>query len=49
LGLCLRIVFAVRHQHANPPHPLLLLRARRERPRCRRSAKKGDECAPFHV
>src|SRR5262249_21261267 len=25
-----------------------LLRARRERPRCRRAADKGDELAPFH-
>jgi hypothetical protein len=28
----LRIIFAEPHDHANPPHPLALLRARRERP-----------------
>ena len=34
-NLCLRIVFVARHQHADPPHPVGLLRPRRERPRRR--------------
>ena len=32
---------------ADPPHPLALLRARRERPR-RHAAEQRDELAPFH-
>src|SRR5215475_6859083 len=31
------------HEHANAPHALALLRARRERPRSQRAAKQGDE------
>jgi hypothetical protein len=37
------------HEHADPPHLIRLLRARRERPCCRRAAEKGDEVAPFHA
>ena len=38
-----------RHQHADAPHPLRLLRARRERPRERRAAEKRDDlAAPDH-
>jgi hypothetical protein len=33
------------HQYDNPPHPLALLRARRERPR-RRAAEQRAEIAP---
>jgi hypothetical protein len=33
------------HQQPNPPHPLALLRARRERPRGRRAAEQRDEIA----
>jgi hypothetical protein len=29
IALCLRIAFGKAHQHADPPHPLRLLRARR--------------------
>src|SRR5262245_53398436 len=47
VGLCVRIVFAPCHQHADPPHPVRLLRARRERPR-RRAAEQRDELASFH-
>jgi hypothetical protein len=37
-------------QNPNPPHPLaLLLHPRRERPRDRRAAEKGDEVAASHV
>jgi hypothetical protein len=42
-----RIVLGQAHQHPDAPHPLRLLRARRERPRCRRAAEKGDEHAAF--
>jgi hypothetical protein len=35
-------------QHADPPHALALLRARRELPRRRRAAEKRDELASFH-
>jgi hypothetical protein len=34
-----RVVLSVRHQDADPPFPLRLLRARRERPRNRRTAE----------
>src|SRR5262249_56603961 len=33
------------HEHADPPHPLWLLRACRERPRSRRATEQGDEIA----
>jgi hypothetical protein len=36
------------HEHANPFHPLRLLRARRARPR-HRAAEKRDELASSHV
>ena len=36
------------HEHADAPHPLGLLRARRERPRRRRAAEQRDELAPPH-
>ncbi len=42
-----RIVLGIGHQHADAPHPLGLLRARRERPR-RRAAEQRDELAPLH-
>jgi hypothetical protein len=32
------VVFVAHHQHADAPHPLALLRVRRERP-CRRAAE----------
>ena len=35
------------HEHADAPHPLGLLRARRQRPR-RRAADERDELAPPH-
>src|SRR5262249_26240070 len=35
------------HQHADAPHPLALLRARRERP-ASRTAEQGDERASLH-
>src|SRR6266446_789787 len=36
------------HEHADAPHPLALLRARRERPRNSRAAEQRNEGAPFH-
>ena len=36
-----------RGANAYLPHPLALLRARRERPRCR-TVEQRDELAPFH-
>jgi hypothetical protein len=34
-------------RHADAPHSLALLCARRERPRSRRAAEKRDEVAPM--
>ena len=36
-------------QHADAPHALALLGARRERPRCSRAPEQRDELAPPHV
>src|SRR5262249_15392623 len=47
-GFCLRIVLGEAQQHANPPHSVALLRARRERPRDCRAADERDELAPPH-
>ena len=47
-GLTFRIVRGCGQEHADAPHPLGLLRARRKRPRGRRAAEKRDELAPFH-
>src|SRR5262249_42977376 len=44
-GLKFRIVRGCRQQHADAPHPLRLLRARRERPRRRRAADQRNELA----
>ena len=46
-GLPFRIVRRCEQEHANAPHPLALLRARRERP-SRRAADERDELAPVH-
>jgi hypothetical protein len=43
--LPLRIVFVERHEHADAPHAVALLRARHKRP-CRRAAEPNDEFAP---
>ena len=47
-GLKFRIVRGCGQEHADAPHPLGLLRARRERPRRRRAAEQRDELAPPH-
>src|SRR5215510_14616423 len=44
---CFRIVRRHGHEHADAPHALALLRARRERPG-RRAAEQRDELATFH-
>src|SRR5947208_1968523 len=46
--LVFRIVLGERHEHADPPHAVALLRPRRQRPRRRHAAEKGDELAPLH-
>jgi hypothetical protein len=47
-ALALPVTLRKSHQHADPSHPLRLLRARRERPRGRRAAEERDEIASFH-
>jgi hypothetical protein len=47
IGLSFPVALSIPHQHANAPHPLALLRARRERPRGR-AAEKHDELAAVH-
>ena len=39
IELCLLIVGREVHQRTDAPHPLALLRTRRQRPRCRRAAE----------
>src|SRR6476619_933388 len=46
-GLSFRIVRRYVHKHADPPHSLALLRARRDRP-SGRTAEQGDELAASH-
>src|SRR5262249_53514193 len=43
-----RIICSEWREHADAAHPLALLRARRERPRCR-AAEQRDEVAPSYV
>src|SRR5262245_36449008 len=43
-----RIALRPAHQYADAPHPLRLLRARRERPCDSRAAEQCDELASFH-
>jgi hypothetical protein len=40
-GLPVRIVRGLSREHADPPHPLALLRPRRDRPRSRPAEKRG--------
>src|SRR5262249_53888999 len=48
IKLCIRIVLSYAQQHADAPHALALLRARRERP-SRRAAEPRDEVAAFQM
>src|SRR5262249_3660315 len=48
IRLSLRIPLGVPHEHADAPHPLGLMRPRRERPCRHRAAEQCDEVAPFH-
>src|SRR5262249_30795623 len=47
-GLTFRIIGGEIHEHADAPHRLALLRARRERPRRRCAAEQRDEAASLH-
>ena len=47
-GLAFRLIGSRVHEHADVPHPLALLRARRERPGSR-AADERDELAPPHM
>src|SRR5262249_40078301 len=47
-GLCFRLVRSDGGKHADPPHALALLRARRDRPCCGSATEQHDEVAPFH-
>src|SRR5262249_14956892 len=47
MGLYFQIALGIAHQHTDPPHPVRLLRPRRQRPR-RRAAEQRDELAPPH-
>ncbi|MGB7013254.1 MAG: hypothetical protein WBD97_23015, partial [Pseudolabrys sp.] len=47
-GLSFRIVLGPIHEHADAPHPLGLLCARRERPRSRCAPEERDEVAAVH-
>src|SRR5262249_40110247 len=47
-GLSFRIVRWQVHEHADAPHPLALLRPRREWPRGGRAAEQRDELATLH-
>jgi hypothetical protein len=46
-GLPHGIVFVARHEHADAPYPVALLRSRRERPHGR-STEERDEFAPLN-
>jgi hypothetical protein len=43
------IIGGERHEHADVPHPLRLLRPRRERPCSHRAAEQRDELAPMSL
>jgi hypothetical protein len=45
--LCFRIVRGQRHEHADVPHSLGLLRVRRKRPNSRRACKRDELASGF--
>src|SRR5262245_21626442 len=47
-GLSLRIALGKAHQYTDPPHPVRLLRARRERPRRRGAGEQRYDLATVH-
>src|SRR5262245_49576560 len=47
-GLLIGITLFSSHQHADAPHLIRLLPARRDRPRGRGAAEQSDELAPLH-
>jgi hypothetical protein len=49
VGLSFQIALGIRHQHADAPHPVTLLRPCCARPRRRRAAEEGDELTPFQL
>src|SRR5262249_39371493 len=46
MRLSFQVVLGIAHQHPDAPHPLALLRARRERPRRRRAAACDQQFPP---
>ena len=48
MGLCFQVALGMAHQYTDPPHPLALLRARRERPSSR-TAERGYQFPPSDV
>jgi hypothetical protein len=46
--LPLGIVFGPRHQHADAPHAVALLRQRRQRPRCSAAEERSELAPPNH-
>jgi hypothetical protein len=48
-SLCFGVVRGEVHEHADAPHALTLLCARRQRPSRRRAAEQRDELAAPHV
>jgi hypothetical protein len=48
-GLSFWVALGIRHQHADPSHPIALLRVHGERPSGCCAADKGDEIAASHV
>src|SRR5262249_32955820 len=46
MRLSFQVVLGIAHQHPDAPHPVGLLRARRERPRSRRAAECGQQFPP---
>jgi hypothetical protein len=48
-GLIVRIIGSRGQKHADAPHAVALLCARRKRPRYGRATEKSDEVAPLHV
>ena len=48
-GLRFTVALSKGHQDTDAPHPVRLLRGRRERPRGRRATQQRDELPPFQL